>query len=218
MLSAILLRLVLAINRIDLKFNDKVVKGENGTFVEIPQVSDLRQTSAQFRWIAGAKNAPTGYGVARAFSSLGDFQPKSQNWINVLAFGTDHSLYFCQNINAGSWSSWGKIYHSGMIDKENIAVASISSGTNSYRKTWRKLTATLPTQAGEIRVAHGANRLEIVQINVLDADGFIVSQNDPDPTRQFIVREKNGHLHLIVAQSATKIFGKTATIYLGEER
>lgn len=105
-----------------------------------------------------------------------------------------------------------------MIDKENIAVAGISSGVNSYRKTWRKLTATMPTQAGEMHITHGANRIEMLHASLIDNDGFLISQNDPDPTRQFIVREKSGNLYLIVGANASKIFGKTVTIYIGEER
>lgn len=93
----------------------------------------------------------------------------------------------------------------------------VMSGTASYKKGWRKLTATLPSSAGEVAIAHGITTIETVQGKVTDSDGLIVFNNDPDPARQFYIRVNGANLVLGVGSSATKIFGKTVTIYAGEE-
>ena len=93
----------------------------------------------------------------------------------------------------------------------------IKSGTSSYKKGWRKLTATLPSQAGEITVEHGVTTIETVQAKVTNSDGIIVYNNDIDPANQFYVRVNGANLILGVTANSTKVFGKTVTIYVGEE-
>jgi hypothetical protein len=98
-----------------------------------------------------------------------------------------------------------------------ISVKSISAGTASYKKGWRKLTATLPSQAGEVGIALGATTVEMVQAKVTNSDGVIVYNNDIDPGNRFYVRVNGANLILGVITNSTKVFGKTVTIYLGEE-
>lgn len=100
---------------------------------------------------------------------------------------------------------------------QNIATNSIKSGSTSYKKGWRKLTATLPSQAGEITVAHGVTTIETVQAKVTNSDGLIVFNNDIDPANQFYVRVNGANLVLGVTANSTKVFGKSITIYVGEE-
>lgn len=98
-----------------------------------------------------------------------------------------------------------------------ISIASIKSGQASYAKGWRKLIATLPSQAGEITVAHGVATVEMVQAKVTNSDGIIVYNNDIDPTNQFYVRVNGANLILGVTANSTKVFGQSVTIYVGEE-
>lgn len=101
--------------------------------------------------------------------------------------------------------------------KYNIAFKSLKSGQASYAKGWRKLTATLPSEAGEITEAHGVTTVETVQAKVTNSDGIIIYNNDIDPTNQFYVRVNGANLVLGVTANSTKVFGKTVTIYVGEE-
>lgn len=98
-----------------------------------------------------------------------------------------------------------------------IAVSNIQSGQASYKKGWRKLTATLPSQAGEITVAHGVTTVETVQAKVTNTDGIIIYNNDIDPANQFYVRVNGANLVLGVTANSTKVFGQSVTIYVGEE-
>lgn len=98
-----------------------------------------------------------------------------------------------------------------------ISIASIKSGQASYAKGWRKLTATLPSQEGEITEAHGVTTVETVQAKVTNTDGIIIYNNDIDPANQFYVRVNGANLILGVTANSTKVFGKTVTIYVGEE-
>lgn len=100
---------------------------------------------------------------------------------------------------------------------QNIATNSIQSGSAPYKKGWRKLSATLPSAAGEFTIAHGITTVETIQAKVTDSDGLIVFNNDPDPARQFYIRVNAANVVVGVGSSATKIFGKTVTIYAGEE-
>ena len=93
----------------------------------------------------------------------------------------------------------------------------IKSGSASYKKGWRKLTATLPSAVGEITKAHGVTTVETVQAKVTNSDGIIIYNNDIDPTNQFYVRVNGANLILGVTANSTKVFGKTVTIYVGEE-
>lgn len=99
----------------------------------------------------------------------------------------------------------------------NISIASIKSGQASYAKGWRKLTATLPSQAGEITKAHGVTTVETVQAKATNSDGIIVNNNDIDPANQFYVRVNGANLVLGVTANSTKVFGQSVTIYVGEE-
>lgn len=98
-----------------------------------------------------------------------------------------------------------------------IAAKSIKSGSASYKKGWRKLTATLPSQAGEITVAHGVTTVETVQAKVTNSDGIIIYNNDIDQANQFYVRVNGANLVLGVTANSTKVFGQPVTIYVGEE-
>lgn len=109
------------------------------------------------------------------------------------------------------------IYHDGSTPKLTGAWAALKSGQASYAKGWRKLTATLPSQAGEITVAHGVTTVETVQAKVANSDGIIIYNNDIDPANQFYVRVNGANLVLGVTANSTKVFGKVVTIYVGEE-
>lgn len=93
----------------------------------------------------------------------------------------------------------------------------VKSGAASYKKGWRKLTATLPSAAGEITLAHGVTTVETVQAKVTNSDGIIIYNNDIDPANQFYVRVNGANLVLGVTANSTKVFGKAVTIYVGEE-
>lgn len=97
------------------------------------------------------------------------------------------------------------------------SVKSLRSGSASYKKGWRKLTATLPSTVGEVIVAHGLTTVETVQAKVTNSDGIIVYNNDIDPANQFYVRVNGANLVLGVTANSTKVFGKAVTIYVGEE-
>lgn len=97
------------------------------------------------------------------------------------------------------------------------SVKSLKSGSASYKKGWRMLTATLPNQAGEVTKAHGVTTVETVQAKVTNSDGIIIYNNDIDPANQFYVRVNGANLILGVTANSTKVFGKAVTIYVGEE-
>ncbi len=109
------------------------------------------------------------------------------------------------------------IYHDGSTPKLTGTWAALKSGSASYAKGWRKLTATLPSSAGEITKAHGVTTVEMLQAKVTASDGIVSYQNDPDPTRQFYIRVNGANLVLGVASTATAILGQSITIYVGEE-
>lgn len=109
------------------------------------------------------------------------------------------------------------LYHDGSTPKLTGAWAALKSGSASYKKGWRKLTATLPSQAGEITKAHGVTTVETVQAKVTNTDGIIIYNNDIDPNNQFYIRVNGANLVLGVTANSTKVFGKTVTIYVGEE-
>ena len=106
----------------------------------------------------------------------------------------------------------------GIGTNDNLQIASIQTGSGSsgYKKGWRKLTATLPTKAGEITVAHGVTTVETVQAKVISRDGIAVYNNDIDPANQFYVRVNGPNLILGVTANSTKVFGRPVTIYVGE--
>ena len=108
--------------------------------------------------------------------------------------------------SGGVWSSIATIYNSHNTPNINVKFGSISSGQASYKKGWRKLTATLPSQAGEIIVAHGVTTVETVQAKVANTDGIIIYNNDIDPTNQFYVRVNGANLILGVTANSTKVF------------
>ena len=121
-------------------------------------------------------------------------------------------------INSGNAIEFLDTYHNvvGLIRSDG-SWQGIKSGQASYAKGWRKLTATLPNQAGEITKAHGVTTVETVQAKVTNTDGIIVYNNDIDPTNQFYVRVNGANLVLGVTANSTKVFGKAVTIYVGEE-
>lgn len=98
-----------------------------------------------------------------------------------------------------------------------ITKTGITSGNASYKKGWRKLTATLPSSAGEVTVAHGVTTVEIVKAKVTNSDGLIVFNNDTDVANQFYVRVNRANIVLGVTANSTKVLGKAVTIYVGEE-
>ena len=162
-------------------------------------------------------------------------------------FNDSRDSQYCDAISLSSWHSESvgkfstlvfnksiqKIYHgwAGYSDEnwqiktlayedditQNMQVGSIASGQASYKKGWRKLTATLPSQVGEITIAHGVTTVEMVQAKVTNTDGIIIYNNDIDSTNQFYVRVNGVNLILGVTANSTKVFGKTVTIYIGEE-
>ena len=105
----------------------------------------------------------------------------------------------------------------GLGTNANLQIASIQAGSSAYKKGWRKLTATLPSQAGEITKAHGVTTVETLQAKVTNSDGIIIYNNDIDPSNQFYVRVNGTNLVLGVTANSVKVFGKTVTIYVGEE-
>ena len=108
----------------------------------------------------------------------------------------------------------------GLGTRDNLQIASIQagpSGSSGYKKGWRKLTATLPTKAGEITVAHGVTTVETVQAKVMNSDYIFVYNNDIIPDNQFYVRVNGPNIVLGVTANSTKVFGKAVTIYVGEE-
>jgi hypothetical protein len=119
--------------------------------------------------------------------------------------------------NADRRIIYSKIYTSNNTKNENVKFLSASSGSASYAKGWRKLTTTLPSQAGEITVAHGVTTVETVQAKVINSDGVIIYNNDIDPANQFYVRVNGANLILGVTANSTKIFGQPVIIYVGEE-
>lgn len=115
-------------------------------------------------------------------------------------------------------TDWTHAQEDLMFDSSKpISVSNIRSGQASYAKGWRKLTATLPSQAGEITVAHGITTVETVQAKVTNSDGIIIYNNDIDPNNQFYVRVNGANLVLGVTANSTKVFGQSVTIYVGEE-
>lgn len=149
------------------------------------------------------------------------------DWCTVECFGTLYHEgqlfviaydYFSPQIalrakNNGAWYNWAV-----MASNELPAYfASLKSGQASYKKGWRKLTATLPSQVGEITLAHGVTTVETVQAKATNTDGIIVYDNDIDPTNQFYVRVNGANLVLGVTANSTKVFGQLVTIYVGEE-
>lgn len=105
----------------------------------------------------------------------------------------------------------------GLGTNANLQIASIQAGSSAYKKGWRKLTATLPSAAGEVTKAHGVTTVETLQAKVTNSDGIIIYNNDIDPSNQFYVRVNGANLVLGVTANSTKVFGKAVTIYVGEE-
>ena len=113
----------------------------------------------------------------------------------------------------GNWSDWTTVASNGF----DAYFKSLKSGQASYAKGWRKLTATLPSQAGKVTLAHGVTSIEMLQAKVTNTDGIIIYNNDIDPANQFYVRVNGANLILGVTTNSTKVFGKAVTIYVGEE-
>ena len=105
----------------------------------------------------------------------------------------------------------------GLGTNANLQIASIQAGSSAYKKGWRKLTATLPSTAGQVTKAHGATTVETLQAKVTNSEGIIIYNNDIDPPNQFYVRVNGANLVLGVTANSTKVFGKAVTIYVGEE-
>ena len=113
----------------------------------------------------------------------------------------------------GNWSNWATVASNGF----DAYFKSLKSGQASYKKGWRKLTAILPSSAGETTIAHGVTTVETLQAKVTNTTGIIVYNNDIDPANQFYLRVNGAYIVLGVTANSTKVFGKTATIYIGEE-
>lgn len=145
-------------------------------------------------------------------------QPHLYAWQMGVPMGDLDASYLGVRVRSGGvWSSIATIYNSHNTPNINVKFGSISSGQASYAKGWRKITATLPSQAGEITKAHGVTTVETVQAKVTNSDGIIIYNNDIDPTNQFYVRVNGANLILGVTANSTKVFGQSVTIYVGEE-
>lgn len=128
-----------------------------------------------------------------------------------------------QSLCVQQYTSYGSKYYEHIIYSDintpnlDMQVKTLKSGAASYKKGWRKLTTTLPSQEGEVTLAHGVTTVEMVQAKVTNSDGIIIYNNDIDPANQFYVRVNGANLVLGVTANSTKVFGKTVTIYVGEE-
>ena len=105
----------------------------------------------------------------------------------------------------------------GLGTNANLQIASIQAGSSAYKKGWRKLTTILPSSVGQIVMAHGVTTVEMVQAKVTNSDGIIIYNNDIDPANQFYLRVNGAYIILGVTANSTKVFGKSITIYVGEE-
>lgn len=150
-------------------------------------------------------------------------------WINSIEYYLDRptiqeSPYFDKlndnNIYKNTYFKLNKVINAYINADGTASFANmpwIKAGTAGYKKGWRKLTATLPNQAGEITEAHGVTTVETVQAKVTNSDGIIIYNNDIDPANQFYVRVNGANLVLGVTANSTKVFGRPVTVYVGEE-
>lgn len=98
-----------------------------------------------------------------------------------------------------------------------VKVGAIIAGAASYKKGWRRLTATLPTGAGEITVAHGVTKMGARSAVCIASDGVEVSNNDPSPDYQFYLRRIGANLAIGKSASTPKLDGKEVTIFIEEQ-
>ncbi|WP_288776845.1 hypothetical protein [uncultured Psychrobacter sp.] len=161
--------------------------------------------------INGSANSPVTYGLGFQLNG-------ADQWQAYLIFDiTSDNIYTSFRPNPYSNLNFAKILTTLTALTIDINFKSVASGSASYKKGWRKLTATLPSASGEITVAHGVTTVETVQAKVTNTDGIIVYNNDIDSANQFYVRVNGANLVLGVTANSTKVFGQPVTIYVGEE-
>ena len=131
----------------------------------------------------------------------------------------DKSPWYIATNGTGRYGTqkWFLTSENTSYPKFDVSFLSTASGSSSYRKGWRKLTAILPSSAGETVIAHGVTTVETLQAKVTNTAGIIVYNNDIDPANQFYLRVNGAYIVLGVTAKSTKVFGKAATIYIGEE-
>lgn len=122
------------------------------------------------------------------------------------------------NRGGGEWDVIGGSYLN-RVSLQNIETQSIKSGLASYKKGWRKLTETMPSSAGSIKVAHGATKIGAITANVTCSDGSIVQPNFyVDVSKRFYLYVNTANqIEIGVDASATQLFGKTIEIFVDEQ-
>lgn len=190
-------------NLLDEKINQRVVKGNNGTWGDSVAVStDLHQPQRLTFYEPSTKNKPSGssYGTAVSYSNQGHFRKASQNWITTLAFSTDQKVFLTQSINGGQ-DGW------------------LAIPTATFACHTSKLSSTLPALGGSVVIPFSVNnRNAIVDVSVrvdLANSSLILKDNV-----EIIINERSQVTGLKITNNTNNSLtnNRPMTIYVSIER
>lgn len=112
----------------------------------------------------------------------------------------------------GEWSPWIKYAFHG----EDYTATSVKSGGASYKRGWRKLTASFGAGASTITKAHGVSNIAGVTVRAT-VSGVSYYANDARATHRFTIQTDGTNVIITKSADATALNGAALTIYIDEE-
>lgn len=98
-------------------YTKSAFKGSNGTWEDnIPVANDLFENVKKLRsWNNSSANIPLAgtFGVVTAWSSNGGFVKENGNWISMVGWGTNGTMFFTISVNGAQFIPWRRIWNSG---------------------------------------------------------------------------------------------------------
>lgn len=126
------------------------------------KVTDFNATtdSGVYYWIDSSANRPSGsYGSSYGVLLVNKYDGGSNLWINQIAYGTNNRIYFRQNIDSGSWTSWKAVAYLDDIEQKlsnmflaNKIVTDFNTTTDAGTYFWANSSANRPTDYGVLLV------------------------------------------------------------------
>ena len=99
---------------------------------------------------------------------------------------------------------------------ENYSATSVKAGAASYKRGWRKLTASFGSGASTITKAHGVSNIAGVTVRAT-VSGVSYYANDARATHRFTIQTDGTNVIITKSVDATALNGAALTIYIDEE-
>lgn len=205
-----------------LTLNGYVIKGNNGTWADAPELSrDAYHPTRLSYYNPSTQNRPNSYGVITSFSSKGHFTKQGENWINSVAFGTDGTIKFCQSVNGGQ-TAWYDIYNEATTPNRQIITNGLQAGKSfrsggqsiatGFVKGWAKMVVgNAPPPLSGMTVSHPFDRRKIINVSArIDGDGMSFVQG-------LVIEVHDNYFSIENNTANANTAGKPLTLYIEYE-